>query len=212
MKIYCHNVRVWTRDRDKTDTWYWRKRMAEIRNLIIAQDPDVLCLQELSFPADRYIPKGYRRVGMTASHPIYVRKGTKTRRHRFYIHFDAVDALIAERWVTIINVHLHWNKAILALAMRQINNRIESALERGNEIIICGDFNNGYKTIYASLPQKELLHFAGDGPTFRNKNTGAEGYIDYFFASLGLKGAARNLGFTRNGTPLSDHQPITYTI
>ena len=211
MKIYCHNVRVWTRDRDKTSDWYWRKRMEEIRNLIIAQDPDILCFQELSFPADRYIPKGYRRVGLTASHPIYVRKGTKTRGHRFFVHFDAVEALIAGRWTTIINVHLHWNKTILALAMRQINKRVNNSLSKGNEIIICGDFNNRSSVIYEYLPKEYFLCFSGLGPTFRNWKTGSEGYIDYFFSTF-LHGVASNLQFKRNGIPLSDHSPITYKI
>jgi len=51
MKILSHNVRVWTRDRDKNSDWYWKLRMERISDVISQIDPDILCFQELSFPA-----------------------------------------------------------------------------------------------------------------------------------------------------------------
>lgn len=65
MRIVSLNCRVWTRDTDRKSPRWWRRRMGRIRRFITDEAPDVLCLQELSFPANLWIPKGYRRVGLS---------------------------------------------------------------------------------------------------------------------------------------------------
>ena len=53
-------------------------------------NPDVICFQEMLFPATRYVPDGYKRVsGLNVSHPIFVRKGLKVNAHSLSIYWEA---------------------------------------------------------------------------------------------------------------------------
>lgn len=109
MRVISLNCRVWTRDTDRKSPRWWRRRMERIRRFITDEAPDVLCLQELSFPANLWIPKGYRRVGLSASHHIYVRRGIKARPLWFSIHHNAAEV----EGVRVINVHGTWRKLSL---------------------------------------------------------------------------------------------------
>lgn len=212
MKIYCHNVRVWTRDRDKTSDWYWRKRMKRIRELIKEENPDVLCLQELSFPANLYIPREYRRVGFSASHHIYVkRRAFKVRRARFHFRWNKAEIkpVGGREWLNLICVHLHWNAAILERNMAQIDALAKKCEERGIPTIACGDFNNGRDKI-AVLTD---LHVMLDPmPTHHNPATGAVGWIDHFAVTPVYSLLTANLSVIRSNTALSDHNPLALTI
>ena len=66
-----------------------------------SDDPDVICLQEVLPPAGRYVPEGYKRVGVGVSHPIYVRDSMKASKHSFAIFWEACNV----EGIRIINVH-----------------------------------------------------------------------------------------------------------
>lgn len=81
--------------------------MEAMERMIEDVNPDIICFQELMYPATRYVPRGYRRVSwMNISHPIYVRKGLK-----------AWDRAVSMRWnactvagIRIISILSSWEK------------------------------------------------------------------------------------------------------
>lgn len=176
MKLVSFNVRVWTRDTKKNKKGYWRDRMKDIKWLINYINPDILCFQELSFPANLYIPKEYKRVNISFSHPIYVKKGIPTKNHKFRIHFDAVTIYDLIR---IINVHSHWNRKILDRNIKQI----EDDIKQSGKIfcVACGDFNNTRQDINFEL--LERVPFEHERDTFINWSRPEEshGIIDHFY-------------------------------
>ncbi|MBR4818418.1 MAG: hypothetical protein IKZ72_07280, partial [Bacteroidales bacterium] len=82
LRVLSFNVREWTRDRDESGEYFWRRRMEAMRRMIEDVDPDVICLQEVLPPAGNFVPDGYRRVGVGVSHPIYVRDTMKASRRK----------------------------------------------------------------------------------------------------------------------------------
>ena len=206
-KIYCHNVRVWTRDRDKNSDWYWKLRMERISDVISQIDPDILCLQELSFPANLYISKGYRRVCPSISHPIYVRKGIETRKHRFHLRWDECEVKINEKWMLIINVHLHWDDKIFDRNMKKILKRIKKAYADDLTFVACGDWNTTRDRVVSGLKHMAYV-YPWDSYTFKNSTTGHEAKIDLF--ALGIRDPGRTELICTDGI-LSDHRPILLT-
>ena len=89
MRILSFNIREWTRDRDEEGEYYWRRRMEAMTRMIEDVDPDVICLQEVLPPAARYVPEGYKRVGVGVSHPIFIRDTMVASRHSFAIFWEA---------------------------------------------------------------------------------------------------------------------------
>ena len=89
LRVLSFNVREWTRDRDEMGEYYWRRRMEAMTRMIVDVNPDVICLQEVLPPVARYVPDGYRRVGVGVSHPIFVRDTMQTSKHSFAIFWEA---------------------------------------------------------------------------------------------------------------------------
>ena len=207
IKIYCHNVRVWTRD-TKGDDWCWKDGMKRIRDVIIANKPDVLCLQELSYPANLFVPKDYRRAGFSASHPIYVRKGIKTRRHRFHFRWESCEVMLGNEWVLVVNVHLHWNQDIFARNMGEINKHILPYTDIGKPVILCGDWNNPWAKVWPAFVD-DVWKVACDESTFEHKDTKRTANIDQFYTNY--PGEAE-VEIVQSDKPLSDHKPLMLTI
>ena len=202
-----HNVRVWTRDRNKSESWYWKDRMQRIGRIINEENPDILCLQELLFPANTYIPTGYRRVGLSVYHPMYVRKGIKTRKHRFRFRWESCEAYINGKWVFVVNVHLHWNEKIFARCMKKINNAVRYQLSIGNDVVMCGDWNVDQDKLLKYITNPVIL-VPNYKYTFKNKITGHRGVIDHFATNM----AFNYMHVLYSNLPLSDHKPITLTL
>jgi endonuclease/exonuclease/phosphatase family metal-dependent hydrolase len=199
------NVRVWTRDRDKKSPYYWKTRMEKMKQMITIVNPDIICFQELSFPANLYVPKEYKRVGLSISHPIYIRKNMSFTKHTFNIHMDS--AIV--RGYLIINVHSHWNKKILKRNCKQI----EKFAKHRIEVIVCGDFNN--KELDINLPSFTHVSFDHNIDTFVNFKRPLEshGVIDHFYSkNVPLSSVKVLYGYGE----ISDHRPIicetNYTI
>ena len=68
--ILSFNVREWSRDTDKEKETFWKNRMEAMNKMIQDVSPDVICFQELMPPATRYVPDGYKSVGLSVSHPV----------------------------------------------------------------------------------------------------------------------------------------------
>ena len=208
LRILSFNVRTWTRDRDADSDVFWRTRMAAMERMIEDLDPDVLCFQEMLFPATRYVPDGYRRVGaVNISHPIFVRKGLRVR-----------DTELAMRWqactvegVRIINVHSSWDREITQRTVEQVNAQLT-----GRDVA-CGDWNVGLASLQnAGLQMESVRVMLGlpEEDTFANFKRPAEshGPIDHFFvrglAPLSYRLVTESYGCSK----MSDHYPMLLEI
>lgn len=191
MKIISLNCRVWTRDTKQSSDSFWIKRMKRIRDFLREQNPDILCLQELSFPMNIWIPRKYRRIGLSASHHIYVKRGIKARALWFSIHHNA--AKVAG--IRIINVHGTWRKC-----MDRVWEQLKAKMKA--PCIVVGDFNHSWSSVAkhldTPLPKKSDC-------TFRNYTTGDEGDIDHCVAK-GLAGI--NCVVFDDRFEMSDHLPL----
>ena len=194
------NARIWTRDTSPEDGGrYWKNRMKKMKWMINYLSPDVICFQELMFPANLYVPKDYKRFNISFHHPIYVHKSIPIKNHVFKIHLDAVTIYDTVR---IINVHSHWNQNILEKNCKQIR---EDFIHSGNSFaIICGDFNNTEDCI--KLDWADRVPFENEQDTFINWNRPEEshGIIDHFYV-FGFDSEAEIV--TEYGK-ISDHYPI----
>lgn len=200
MKILSFNVRVWTRDTAPEDGGrYWKNRMKKMKDMIIDLDPDIICFQELMFPATLYVPKGYKRVNVSIQHPIYIKKGMTASNHIFKIHMDAATINGSYR---VISVHSHWNQNILKRNEEQIRE-----LSKGyDKVIACGDFNNDEQQI-GLYPHLERVPMIEEKDTFVNFNrpTESHGIIDHFYVR-GLENPSACVLYEYG--KVSDHYPI----
>lgn len=210
-RILSLNVRQWTRDTDCKSPYYWKKRMSAMKKMIEDKNPDIICFQEMMVPAESYIPDGYKRVGLTVSHPIYIRKAYKASKHKFNVHQECAIITSAERSVQIINVHSHWDDDILEKNLRNI----EKMLDLNQKNVICGDFNNDLEKIKRfggikyTKSARELLGIGEDEYTFENfDNPDHKFVIDHFFVRNLIP---QNYELIKDGygaERISDHYPI----
>lgn len=145
MKIMTFNARVWTRDTKPSSEKYWKTRMEKMKDLINEEKPDILCFQEMMFPATCFIPKGYKRVGLSVSHSIFVRKSSKikAKHHRFRIFFEYTDIISKEFGdFRLFNVHTRWEEKV---AKKTFSNIIEKMGKK--KCILCGDFNSSIEGV-----------------------------------------------------------------
>lgn len=176
LKVLSFNMRQWTRDVDSKSATFWRTRMEAMRRMIEDIEPDVICLQEFMAPVGQYIPDGYKRVGATLSHPIFVRDGLETSKHSVSVFWEA--CMVGD--VQIINVHSRWETEVISRTVAAVRER---AL--GVPTIACGDFNNSLATIrkhgMKMTSAREILGIP-EVDTFANftKDT-SHGAIDHFF-------------------------------
>ena len=207
LTVLSFNVRTWTRDTDSSSPDYWKTRMLAMEKMIIDVDPDVICLQEMLTPVGNYIPSAYCRVGVTASHPIYVKKGLRTSGHHVSIFHEScvVDG------IQIVNVHSRWESDILQKTVDAVNQRLTG------RVIACGDWNNSLQPILnAGLDMESVRVLLGEPEvdTFANftRPTESHGAIDHFFVKgvtpVSYRMITDNYGCNR----MSDHMPIVATF
>ena len=221
MKIMSFNAREWSRDIKKSSPYYWKKRMEAMKKMIADNNPDVICFQELSFPACNYIPKGYKRVGLMINHPIYVRKDTTTKNNSWGIHYSKTNVYLdASHSVRVINVHSHWNENVIKKTMEDIHNEFSESTK--HPVIACGDFNNFIEQIDEicenSFGEKytcvrEYLKMKKED-TFQNfTKESSHGEIDFFFTTHNYLSV--DFKIIKNGygvDKISDHYPIVLQI
>lgn len=196
MKIISLNARIWTRDRDKSSPYYWKTRMKAMKEMINAVEPDVICFQEMIFPATTYIPKTYKKVGLSFHHHIYVKKGITTRNHIFKKRTEKVKCFLENKWWTIINVHSSWIPEIHKKTMHIVDKWIK---ESNEATIACGDFNNQIDSNSTPI-------------TFEKYDGSSKGHIDYFITSLSSNKYKEFIITAKFGAKrISDHYPILLT-
>lgn len=209
--ILSFNVRTWTRDRDPGSEVFWRTRMAAMQRMIEDVDPDILCFQEMLFPATLYIPKAYRRVAgvsVNISHPIFIRKSLKYRGHSLGKHWEACTV----EGVRIINVHSSWDKEITARTVAQVNDQLTGCA------VACGDWNVGLATLQQSglqMQSARVLLGIPEDDTFANftRPQQSHGPIDHFFITPGLVPLHYRMITAGYGcAKMSDHYPIVLEV
>ena len=207
MSILSFNIREWTRDRDKGSDTYWKRRMEAMEKMIQEIDPDIICLQEVLPPAGRYIPDNYRRVGLSISHPIYIKKPLKASRHRFAIFWDACTV----GGMRIINVHSRWERNVVERTVTQVNGQLTGI------DVACGDWNTSLKILQdTGLKMDSARTILGipETDTFINfsRPEKSHGAIDHFFVN-GLTPLSYEMITEGYGVPrISDHYPILLKI
>ena len=135
--ILSFNVREWSRDTDKEKETFWKNRMEAMNKMIQDVSPDVICFQELMPPATRYVPDGYKSVGLSVSHPVYIRKNLRASRHRFSIFWES--CLV--EGVSITNIHSRWEREIVERVVRHVNSHLTG------KDVACGDWNTFLTTL-----------------------------------------------------------------
>ena len=206
LRILSFNIREWTRDRDSKGEYFWRNRMEAMTKMIEAVDPDVICLQEVLPPAGRYVPEGYKRVGVGVSHPIYVRDSMKASKHSFAIFWEACNV----EGIRIINVHSRWEQEIVERTVRQVNEQLP------DRAVACGDWNTGLAAITRAGLQMQSARALLSEPetdTFANfTKAESHGAIDHFFVKgvtpVSYRMIINGYGVSR----ISDHWPIVLDI
>ena len=206
LRILSFNVREWTRDRDESGEYYWRRRMEAMTRMIEDVDPDVICLQEVLPPVARYVPDGYSRVGVGVSHPIFVRDTINASKHSFAVFWEACTV----SGIRIVNVHSRWEKDIVERTVKQVNGQLT-----GRDVA-CGDWNTGLRSIEsAGLQMQSARTMLGEPETDTFANfTKAEshGAIDHFFVNGVTPVSYRMITDGYGVSRISDHWPILLTI
>jgi exonuclease III len=113
--------------------------MKKMKQMIEDEDPDIICFQELICPATCYIPSGYKKVGISAHHQMYIKKssGIKARKHEFHIFYECADITLPNgETFKLFNVHPRWEEKIARKVFADIRKKMGN-----NSCILCGDFN-----------------------------------------------------------------------
>lgn len=167
LNIMSFNVGIWTRNRKKSDPFYWKTRMIGMKAMLQDRNPDVICFQELWFPATLYIPKGYKKIfGTGLEHPIYVKKGLKYSIGIFSIFWSMAKV----EGIRIFSVHGRWNTKITE---RLCNNLKKIYAQDLRPAILAGDWNVEYEDLYK---QTQLLTSARVEKGLERKDT----YIHFY--------------------------------
>ena len=219
LTIMSFNAGIWTRNICKNKPFYWVERMKAMKRMIEKEKPDIICFQEMLFPATTYIPKDYKSAGLSITHPIYYRKdlNIKPYGHKFLYNMDRVLFDINGKTFQIISVHSHWDIEKITKNCRQIQDFVDNGKEY--HTVACGDFNN---TLYdiekinvlKMKSSRAVLGIGEDVDTFIHfyKPNESHAAIDHFFQentkSVSYHMISDNYGCDR----MSDHFPIILTV
>ena len=209
-KIISLNIRTLYRDTKRQSEHWWVARYRAIHDYIKEQDPDVICLQEVWWPA-KYVMRlgklGYKKTGWGFSHPIYVRKSAKVSKRAVSI-FSTM-AIVDD--VQYFSVHCRWEEKLFQKAMAWVKNKW--TILPHSKSIACGDFNRSdissiSKAILFDSARWKLGLKAKD--TFANykRPTESHGEIDHFFIDIQIESQSYEVG----PSDLSDHRPIVLTF
>ena len=201
LRLMTFNVRVWTRDTDSKSDTFWKKRMERMRDMINRECPDIICFQEMNFPATCYIPSNYRRVGISASHSIFVKKGISTSNHKFKIFYEYCK--IADKFY-LFNVHTRWEENVAKNTFSNISSDCV-----GKKAIICGDMNATLEDVRKNgLKGVSVREELGLEPvdTFQNYTKEYQhGEIDHFITvNMGKVSSYKVI----EDYSMSDHRPV----
>lgn len=169
--------------------------MKKIKSFIQSENPDILCLQELSFPASLYIPNGYKRIGISISHHIYVKKNISDHSLGWHIFYNSacIDDII------VTNVHGTWKKY-----MNNVFNNLRHY--RVNGSIIVGDFNKEESEVEENLGITVRDQLGIELKDTFSHYSKEQSYTPDHALMFGIKPKAYNV--INDNYEMSDHLPI----
>lgn len=209
MKILSFNVGIWSRNWKKSDPFYWKNRMALMAELLAVENPDVICFQELWFPATLFIPNNYKRIfGTGLEHPIYVRKGVNHKLGKFRIHWSSA----VVNGIKIFSTHGHWNENITIKLCKSLNDNVKDT----DKALLVGDWNVVPEDLFKHLDKR--FHNVREELNLPAKNTYEHFYdparcweLDYF-VSYNLSGFKNYRIIPSKSLRISDHDPISIEV
>lgn len=199
--VLSYNVRQWTRDINPSKPTYWRKRAKEIRALIARENPDIILLQEATWPmVGQCIPEGYKRAtGCSISHHIYCRKEYKVISHEWHMRWCRATIDTGKREVNAFSIHTRWEEDIY----RKTCTEITSNLIGGMINVAGGDWNNTPDIISPLVDPMQLAKT--NGTTFLSWEKKNKAELDYFACWPWTGKATLCLP---NSFTVSDHLPV----
>ena len=211
-KLISLNIRTLYRDTKRQSEHWWVARYRAIHDYIKEQDPDVICLQEVWWPA-KYVLRlgklGYKKTGWGFSHPIYVRKSAKVSKRAVSI-FSTM-AIVDD--VQYFSVHCRWEEKLFQKAMKWIDSKVVFCYPS----VACGDFNRSDISHIAYTLSRDSAREAlklEPQDTFANYKRPelSHGEIDHFFCSYSLAYFKCLKSYEVGPSDLSDHRPIVLTF
>lgn len=212
MKIMSFNVGIWSRNWKKSDPFFWIPRMKAMKKMLKDQDPDVVCFQELWFPATLFIPGNYRKVlGSGLEHPIYVKKGTRHGLGKFRIHWSEC----VVEGVKVFSVHGHWTEKIYKKIFESLKKEYG---KDSRPAVLTGDWNVDLNTIKVNAPElvsaREELGRLEQDTYIHFHDHSRRGELDHFM-NIGVEPKDFEIVNDAYGAPkdrISDHYPINMVI
>lgn len=183
-----------------------------MRRMLKEEEPDVICFQEMRWPATFYIPKEYKCTNEErTAHPIYVRKSdtlinTTASSNSFASNFEVIRRY-DEGWLFILNAHLSCDDE-KRIEQLQILHDVTKAWGKHHRLLICGDFNATPGNVMPYFPHLKLL--SQDICTYESFETGAGACIDHFIGNI--EGRYVYIDEDSWGNGMSDHYPIMIEI
>ncbi len=211
-KILSLNIRIWTRDLERSSEHYWVERYRKIHDYIKSENPDIICLQEVWWPA-KYVLRlgklGYKKTGWGFSHPIYVRKGARI--YQRAVSIFATMAVVDN--IQYFSVHSRWEEKWFSKAMKWVKEK-----PRWVCYFIAGDFNRNRSSVISycdsSTDSVRWLLDLESEDTFTNykRPTESHGEIDHILTTVYFKKSRDLISYTLGPSDLSDHRPICLTF
>lgn len=182
--------------------------MEAMSRMLTVKNPDVICFQEMIAPVGCYVPPEWKRVGLSISHHIYVRRGQKVKNHKFGIYSESADI----DGMRVFCIHGKWTDEVTDKLCRHLN----ESLPVGRPAVAIGDFNVEAEALRRrGLPEtarQKLIMPKED--TFINFTKPDESHGEIDHAVLwGAEPVSFEIIRDGFGTQrISDHYPIMITI
>lgn len=191
---------------------FWMKRMSRMRKMLLQEKPDVICFQEMRWPATLYIPRDYFRVSGDTSHPIYLKRNSSEiidymdRGTESFMSSVSIFCHDGGDWLVLYNVHLSCNDAVREEQLEFLS----LCTKYRQHVLICGDFNATQDWVMPNF--SSYLHALNNKniETYTNLETGEGACIDHFIGNVDKKWC-----LVYNGTRVgyySDHYPVILKI
>ena len=178
--------------------------MKAMKRMIKDEDPDIICLQEFIFPANFYIPWGYKKIRPSFHHEIYVKRKLKSSFKGYGIYYTHANI----EGIEVYSVHGKW--------IDRVNSKLCKKIKKTSNLpsIAIGDFNMCAADMAKYDMGNPIRSQLGSEwkPTFEHLIDGVQDEIDLAYIwnlkPLSWKVIQDGYGAKR----ISDHYPIVCEI